>query len=154
MWIPLKLSEIQQHLAKSGIHCQWQENTDQLVIAFKIEESSQEIPLFVRIFEGDKLLQIVAFLPCDLRKEAVSDIARLLHFLNVQVDMPGFCIDERSKTIFYRYMLPVKDKQLDSTVLQNLIGSAEMACKTFLPLIGTVAAGFVTFEEFMKKTEQ
>lgn len=148
----LKLDKLLSHLKKSGLQAEIQKETNQIVIIFKILE--REFPLFIRIFEGEELLQLLAFLPFNIKSDTVADTGRLLHLLNKELDIPGFGMDETSSVVFYRCMLPVLNKQIDETILDAFLNSIQLVCKSFAPVIAAVAHGSTTFEEVLKKTRE
>lgn len=149
--LTLTLNEILKHLKTKGTLVEWQKETDQLCIMFKIAE--REYPLFIRIFEGGELLQLLAFLPCTTSTNTYGETARLLHLLNKQVDLPGFGMDEATDTIFYRCMLPVHNKKIDSQILDALLNATEVVCTSFAPIIAAVAYGTVSFEDVIKQAK-
>lgn len=150
--IPLKTSKLLEYLQMKGFEAALQTETNQIIIVFKI--GSKEYPLFIRIFEGDELLQLLAFIPCTMKPEMVADTSRLLHLLNKELDIPGFGMDETTPVIFYRCMLPIKNEEVDETVLDAYLSSIQIICKSFTPVIASVAFGAATFEEVLKKSRE
>lgn len=149
--ISLDLNKIGKYLVSQGIEATFQKETDQLYILFKIGD--REFPLFLRIYEGGELLQLLAFLPCNTKSTTLADTARLLHLLNKEIDVPGFGMDEGPQVIFYRCMIPAKDKQLDEKILDSYISATHTACQSFAPVIAAVAYGALTFEEVLRKSK-
>lgn len=150
--IRLEIEKIQEHLRRKGLEAQLQKETQQLYLIFKIAE--REFPLFIRVFEGGELLQLLAFLPCNTKANTLGDTARLLHLLNKELDIPGFGMDESSSVVFYRCMLPAPKKQLEETLFDAFLNSIQLVCKSFAPVIATVAYGGATFDEIIKKTQE
>lgn len=148
----LELNALLSHMQSTGLKAEIQKETNQIVIVFKIDE--REFPLFIRIFEGEELLQLLAFIPCNIKSKAMGDTARLLHLLNKELDIPGFGMDESSSVIFYRCMIPVLNKQVEESILNAFINSIQLVCKSFAPIIATVAYGATTFDEVIKKARQ
>ncbi len=149
--LPINNSDILKHLVSKGIQAQIQKETNQICIMLKIGE--REFPLFIRIFDGGELLQLLAFLPCNFNTDALGEVARLLHALNKKIDLPGFCMDEDSQTIFYRCMLPVRNKKIDSAIFDALLNAVQVVCTSFAPVIATVAYGTVTFKDVIKQSK-
>jgi hypothetical protein len=127
-------------------------NNEQIIINFKLHE--QEFPMFVRMANEGELVQLLCFMPFEAKKTALSDLARLLHFINKEVDIPGFGMDEEQGITFFRCLLPVLDGEISDKILEGYIKSIEMATETFAPAIATVAQGAMTFEEVIKKTQE
>lgn len=150
--IHLELDKLLEYFKKKELPAQLQNETNQIVIVFKIGE--REFPLFIRIFEGGELLQLLAFLPCNIKNSAVADTGRLLHLLNKELDIPGFGMDEASAVVFYRTMIPVQNQKIDEALLDAYLNSIQLVCKSFAPVIAAVAYGSTTFEEVLKKTRE
>jgi hypothetical protein len=150
--IALDLQKIRTYLKSQGIDAELQAETNQLCILFKTGE--REYPVFIRIYEGGELLQLLAFLPCNTKRETVPETARLLHLLNKEIDTPGFGMDENSEVIFFRTMIPVKDGQLDENLLNSYMNATQVVCQSFAPVIAAVAYGAITFDEVMKKSKE
>jgi len=150
--ISLDLHKIREHLRSQGIDAELQAETNQLCIVFKIAE--REYPLFIRIYEGGELLQLLAFLPCTIQTSTFSETARLLHSLNKELDLPGFGMDEVQEVVFYRIMVPVKEKKLDQNLLISYINAIQVVCQSFAPAIAAIAYGQLTFDEMMKRVKE
>lgn len=149
--IPLELNKIQAFLKSKGMEAEYQKETDQLFLLFKIAE--QEYPLFMRIFEGGELFQLLAFLPSNTKTSTLNDTGRLLHLLNKELDTPGFGMDESSSVVFYRIMLPVYNNEVNESLIDAYIGVIQVVCKTFAPVISAVAYGSVSFKEVLSKVK-
>ncbi len=140
------------YLKKKQLDPQVQEETQQIFSIWKTD--GREFPLFIRSLNDGELLQLLAFIPCNLSQETLNDVSRLLHMLNKELDLPGFCIDELSLTAFYRIVLPTLKGELDEKVLDAILNTMEVVCKSFSPAIETVAHGAMTFEEVLKKAQE
>lgn len=147
--LSLNTDDVHQYLIKEQFPVQIQKETEQLVMVFKIE--NRDFPLFIRIFPGGDLLQLIAFIPCNLKPTAAGDVARLLHLLNKELDIPGFGMDEGANLIFYRAMIPGHEKQIQGQTLKRYVHSIEQILKNFASLIAMIAFGASTFEEVRKK---
>lgn len=149
--LQLTLDSIKQHLTEKKLEPQVQAETDQVFIIYRI--ASREFPLFFRIYAGGDLLQMLAFIPCMLKPTAVSDLARLLHMLNKELDIPGFGVDEASGVIFYRIMLPAVEQAVHPEIVDAFIQSIKNITETFAPVIAAVASGSATFDDVLKKVQ-
>ncbi len=149
--IKLTLDDIQAHLRKNKFDAQIQQQTNQVYMIIK--EGEKEFPAFFRIF-NDELLQILVFIPCPMEKERRGDLGRLLHLLNRELDIPGFCMDERMGVVFYRCMIPVSDKKIPAKVFDNYIGAVETVCKSFTSAIEAVAYGAITVDDVFKRANE
>lgn len=150
--INLKLEDLLGYFQKNKIDAHLQQQTNQLYILYKIGE--QEFPVFIRIFEGGELLQLLAFIPCNIVPGALNDTARLLHLLNKELDVPGFGMDENAMVLFYRCMIPAQNQKVDEALLQAYLNSIQVICKTFAAVVVAVATGAATYDEVLKKAQQ
>ena len=148
----VSLQEVQKLLKGKDYDVQLQKETDQLYIILKHE--GIEFPLFIRIFDESELLQLLVFMPCNIKDEARGDLARLLHLLNKELDIPGFGMDETANVCFFRCMIPTPGADLNETVLDAFLRAIDVVCKTFAPAVVTVASGNATFEEVLKKAQE
>ena len=110
--------------------------------------------MFVRLLPGETLVQVLVFFPCNLKPETASGTGRLLHLLNKDLDLPGFGMDEEAKVVFYRLMVPIKDKKLDKELLHAFLDTCQLVCKTFVNAIVGVAYGSITFEQILEKAKE
>jgi hypothetical protein len=156
-----------------------QSDTQQVYTIIKIEQ--KEYPLFLRVFDDGHLLQLLVFIPCHLKpnehfnfekqaksekREAyessdhhqqqavVADLARLLHLLNKELDVPGFGMDEMAGVVFYRLMLPTPKKKIDEELLLAFLKTAEHVCQMFSTPIEAVSSGQMTLNEILAKAQQ
>jgi hypothetical protein len=143
---------LQEYLTKQDHQPQLQKETNQVYIIFKQE--GRDFPLFFRIFEGGELLQLLIFIPCSLRKTAANDLARLLVYLNKELDIPGFGMDESSSLVFFRVMIPAYDGGIPEKILDSMLSSIRTICQTFAPVVAAVATGTNTFEDVLKKIRE
>jgi len=128
-----------------------QKETGQVVSTVKIEK--QEFPFFVRRFEGSELLQLLVFIPTTIKHGAKNDLARLMHLVNKELDIPGFGMDEDSDTCFYRVMLPTIDNKIDERILESYLKSLTLICEQIAPTVMAVANEIATFDDILRKTK-
>lgn len=129
-----------------------QSETQQVYTNIKIGDKTH--PFFLRIFDKGKLIQLLAFIPCKIQQGRNADVARLLHLLNKELDVPGFGMDEISGAIFYRIMLPTSKDGIDKELLQRYTTTIERACEMFTKAIETVAYGVMSIEEILAKANE
>lgn len=146
--LPLLLTTLKE----AGFDVVEQKETDQLYILFKIAD--RDFPLFIKICQEGELIQLLIFIPTNLTSQHQVAVGRLLHFLNKNIDLPGFGMDEENKVIFYRLMMPSYDKQFSKEVLRIYLSAAKIACESFAALIQAVNMGLVKVEEAMLQMEQ
>jgi hypothetical protein len=150
----MKLSntELINSLEKFGLKASVQENTNQLLTKFS--QNGYDYPIFIRQLNGGNLLQILTFVPCSIEPDAFYDVSRLLHMINKELDMPGFCCDEESKTIFYRVVIPCINSQVDEPLLHAYLNTMQYVCGMFGTIVHAVAIKAMSLEEMMTKAKE
>lgn len=111
----------------------------------------REVPTFFGIISEGLILQLVTYLPFMMQTETVSELARLLHYLNREIDMPGFGMDEKNGFIFYRLVMPSLDKTFNEKLLELYIGTSKMICETFIDAIDKVLKGTSNVDDLAKQ---
>lgn len=129
-----------------------QTETNQVFVLIKIE--NYEFPLFLRIFDQSDLLQLLVFMPAQIKSGTHDDLARLMHLINKQLDIPGFGMDEDNGVAFYRVMLPILDGQIDDRLLDSFLKSIRMICESISPSVIAVASGLTTYSEMLRKAKE
>lgn len=150
--IPLTLDNLYDFLSKNKIDVKRQPETNQLYVLYKVED--QDYPIFLRVMAEGELLQLLAFMPISLDAKTVSDLSRLLHFFNKEIDIPGFGIDESSKVVFYRVVLPSIQGEISGDIVTGYLNSLKVITETFFPVIVAVVTGKVTFADVVKKSKE
>ena len=150
--IKVTLDSLQEYLRKKKHDVQLQKETQQLYIILKIE--GKEFPLFLRIFEQSELLQLLVFMPTPIKPGTHADVARLLHLLNKELDIPGFGMDENTHLAFYRCMLPIPGKKIDETLFDAYFKSIELICESITAPVFAVASGLATYQEILQKAKE
>lgn len=139
-------------MKKNKYEADIQKDTQQVYTILKI--SQKEYPVFIRIFDEGHLLQLLAFIPAPLPTEVIPDMARLLHLLNKELDVPGFGMDEIAGAVFYRLMLPTPKKKIDPDVLQAFLKTVEHVCKMFSTPIEAIGQQQVTLNDILSKVKE
>jgi hypothetical protein len=150
----MKITEysLLQELKRLKFEPQVQKETNQIYLIFKHEK--REFPLFIRVLHDGELLQILSFIPTNVSEATVSDTARFLHMVNKELDVPGFCLDEASSTIFYRLIIPTFKKELAEDTFEAFLNTSQVVCKTFSPAIEAIARGLMPLDEVLKKANE
>lgn len=136
-------------LKAQKIDAKVQKETNQIYFLFKHED--HEFPLFIRLLHEGELIQLLTFIPCRIENKCENDLSRFLHMLNKELDMPGFCLDEASSTVFYRLMMPTLRQEFSQEVLEAYVNTSQTVCKSFATVIVALASGAMTLEEIIKK---
>jgi hypothetical protein len=129
-----------------------QQETNQIYCILKHER--REFPLFIRLLHDGELIQILTFIPCSIKASQLNDLSRFLHIVNKELDVPGFCIDETSSTIFYRLILPTVKKEIARETFDALINTTQLVLNTFSPAIEAMSQGFMTLDDVLKKAKE
>lgn len=139
-------------LDKVGLKATVQEKSNQLFAKFS--QNGFEYPMFIRQLNGGNLLQILTFVPCSIKTEAFFDVSRLLHMINKELDMPGFCCDEDSSTVFYRIVIPCVNSQVDEPLLHAYVNMMQHVCGMFGTIVHAIAIKAMTLDEMMTKAKE
>ena len=150
----LKISQhtLLQELKRLNFDAKVQEETNQIYLLFKHEK--REFPLFIRILHEGELIQLLTFIPCNVKPECNGELGRFLHLVNKELDMPGFCLDELSSTAFYRLIIPTPKKELSTATFEAYLNTIQVVCKSFSPVIEALAIGAMTCDEVLKKASE
>jgi hypothetical protein len=140
------------HLKENAYQPELHKESKQVFVLFSFE--NHEMPLFFLFRPESKLLQMISYLPYTLTEKGLGESARLLHLLNRDLDMPGFGMDEEAKLMFYRCSIPCLEERIDKTLFDLYLGTARMACRTFMHVIGLVVSGSVAVNEILKRAEK
>lgn len=149
--VPCNIDSLMKFLKGEKLEPQLQKETGQAYVIHKI--NGQEFPVFFRLYEGEELLQILIFFPLQVRKERYDAMARMLHLLNKEIDLPGFGMDEAIGLVFHRVMIPVFDKKIDTHLLRTILGASPKICEQFFASIVGTATSDLTFDAIIQKSQ-
>lgn len=147
--IRLTLPDLMQYLQSNELTPQLQEATKQIFIVFKMNR--MEYPLFLKT--DGQILQLLLFLPCIIQPQMQADVARFLHLLNKELDLPGFGMDEGPGVIFYRCILPSTNGSIHQLLLDNYIITMKKVGQVFTPIVSAVANG-LRFDQAVVKVRE
>lgn len=159
-------------MRKNKYEADIQSDTQQVYTIFKIDK--KEYPLFLRVFDEGHLLQLLVFIPCMLepnehlvlgkkshldstphsQQSIIADLARLLHLLNKELDVPGFGMDEMAGVVFYRLMIPTPKKKIEDDLLLAFLKTVEHVCQMFSTPIEAVSSGQMTLDQILAKAQE
>lgn len=148
----VNLHSLKSFLKKKGYDAQIQTETDQVYVILKFD--NQEFPLFIRILPEGSLIQMLVFFPFNIKKGIEGELARLLHFLNKELDIPGFGMDEAAGVTFFRCMIPTFEGDLSEPVLEGFMQSIQLVCKNFTGAVAAVGLGEMTFQGILDKSKE
>jgi hypothetical protein len=150
--ISANLNSIVEFLHKHKYSADIQKETQQVFTVLKINK--EDFPLFFRLFDESRHLQMLLFVPTQLVPDAAYDVSRLLHMLNKEMDLPGFGMDETAGVVFYRLMIPAMNKKIDEDLLLGYVKTATNVCELFMGPISAVAQGQATLDEILRKAQE
>jgi hypothetical protein len=150
----IKLTEdsLYKLLVEKNLKPIFEEQSKSTYLNMKVK--GQEVPVFFAVRAEGNLLQTIAYLPYELHEKAVGDVARLLHILNREVDIPGFGMDETQKLMFFRCVIIGVDGMLDPKLLDIYLATTRIAVETFMEAIATMAGGKTTVDAVLKGKKQ
>lgn len=166
--INISTESLLEFMRKNKYESDIQVDTNQVYTILKVND--KEYPLFLRVFDEGHLLQVLAFIPTHLKqrnpqesssqselindKAVLCDLARLLHLLNKELDVPGFGMDEMAGVVFYRLMLPTPKKKIDPDLLLAFLKTVDHVCKMFSTPIEAVSSGQMTLDQILAKAQE
>jgi hypothetical protein len=99
-------------------------------------------------------IQIDASYPFIVNDLATSEVAQFLHFLNLQIEVPGFYLNHLDNIILYRHVLLCDNNHLPIKIILSLIGIAMFFQDAFSPTLERISNGKITFAELLEEIQQ
>lgn len=134
--------------------------TDQHERGVTMQVTAQELALGGELFTAatDKhafvRLQFDVPYAFAVKDEALLDVAQFLHFLNLQIELPGFYLDQLDNRILYRYVWLCKRGKVYPQLATNIVGMAMFFQGAFESVLDRLASGQETYlsllEELMR----
>lgn len=146
------ISLILEYVKKLGFQAQFKNETNQICVVLKIDD--YELPLFIRVDDNSDLVQLITFIPKNFKKGTEAELARILHFFNKEIDLPGFGLNEDTGHVIYRCVIPCVRRKFDEMILEAYINTSMSVCKTFILPILAVAEGKIGFEDLLKRAKE
>lgn len=115
-----------------------------LHLTLNIIENQMNIPLQDggnRHINIELFVQMITALPFRIKEGHIGETARILLFFNKSLDIPGFGLDEVSKTIFYRYTFIKPNSVINKETFIAMIGMIRLVLDAFSDAIEEVANG-------------
>ncbi len=126
--------------------------SNQVFTVFHVNK--KEFPLFFRELHDGKLLQILAIFPTNIISEKESDVSRLLHKINRQLDLPGLGMNEEIHTAFYRVVIDMVDKKSKKQALQVYLNTVKAICIMLSDAIEGLASGKLNYKQALQQFEK
>lgn len=150
--VKLTNDSLLKHLEEKQLKPQLQQETNQIVMAFRL--NNKDFPIFLRIADDEDFLQVLSFLPTKIKEGQHSPVARFLHHINNQVNLPGFSMDDQQDLVFYRIILPCPNREVNEQMLEKFLGAIFNVSNTFFPIISPLAEGEMAYKDSMKKLRE
>lgn len=99
-------------------------------------------------------IQIDACFPFTIADAALSDVAQFLHFINLQVELPGFYLDHLNDRILYRYVHLMEGDKPPKQLVLAVIGIALFLQDVFGQTFERLATGQATFPSLMEEIKK
>jgi hypothetical protein len=138
-------TSIIQSLKERGIEAHLQKETGQVLIQRTID--GVDFPFFLKILPTGPFIQCVSFIPYELPEEVSLEFLSLLHFINRQIDLPGFGYDELSKYSFLRYNIPAFNNEIDGDTVKGILLRMEKLLELFAGFVLSVAQDPSSYSE-------
>lgn len=133
----LSPKSLHHHLeSELGLKASLNEEEGQVEVMSQIAGAA--VPLYLDAKAEGELLQIIGYLPYEADPDHFSEIARLLHRFNLDLDLPGFCLDEEGRYMFYRLMLPCLNQTVEIRLLNLYIEAVKGACELGIKTIEAI----------------
>lgn len=149
MSFDFNINALLAYLRENNQQPQFQKETNQVFLTYTIK--GHEVPVFFLLRPEGELLQIVAYLPYQLPNNNFGQVARMLHLLNKELDLPGFGMDETEGFMFYRSVLPCHGGKVEKRLFNMYLGTTRFVCETFMQAIGMIVSGTMTVDDVMKE---
>ncbi len=127
--ITLSLDALTEFFKSEGLNPKIEEESKQHYFAVKLQE--KEVPVFYRAVEKTNVVQLIAYPPSQIKEDTFAEIARFLHILNKELDIPGFGMDESTKLIFYRAAIPSLKNEIEEDILRAYVNTIKNAVSFF-----------------------
>jgi len=108
-----------------------------------LEKEAEGAPLLNVIFEAE--------LPFEVKPAFAKELGSLLHFINRQLPLPGFELDEVENLIYYRYSLFAAESGIDARALMSILGLMLLFLDLYTHPVEQVASGAKSFNELMEE---
>lgn len=163
------LLSVHEELKKEGIDCAIHSLTDQpatLLIYAGLDKEKRTQLIEIKVL-ADSMgksskskdanyvgVQLNAFFPFNVEDDALVEVAQFLHFLNFQVEVPGFYLNYIDKTIVYRYVLLSESEHFPKKILLSLIGIAMFFQDVFGQTLENLATGKAIFVDLLEEIKE
>lgn len=160
------LHSVKEDLTKEGLDCIVRSSTEfpqKTLLVYTGSDLNQRVQLLeikiqsreqVKETEDYTSIQIDAFFPFVVQDFSMQDVAQFLHFLNLQIEIPGFCLNYLDNKILYRYVLLSESEHIPKKIIVSLVGTAMFFQDVFGQVLERLAKGEISFVGVMEEIER
>lgn len=98
-------------------------------------------------------IQLDSKFPFTVEDVALSDVSQFLHFLNLQLEVPGFYLDLFTNTIIYRYVLLADSGHIPEKMILSMVGIVLFLQDVFGGPFERLATNKVTLPELLREIQ-
>ncbi|MCB1111702.1 MAG: hypothetical protein H7A37_06015 [Chlamydiales bacterium] len=101
---------------------------------------------------GNPILRLVfdTELPFKVDPTTAREVGTLLHFINREIDLPGFELAEVEDKVYFRHVQLTREAGVDVTVIYSIVGLTLFYLNWFSSVIESLAKGETTFNEVLE----
>jgi len=99
-------------------------------------------------------LQMDSVFPFSVKPSSLAETAQFLHFINLQIDVPGFYLDYFNNIILYRYVMMADADHIPLRMLFSMIGIIMLLQDLFEAPLERLANGEVTFIDLLQEIQK
>lgn len=173
------LELIKAELEGLGLDCEIEKNQDEttppyvpsrLVVFGGIDSKNREQKMIITeqaIETGNELstnpnernrryvrIQLDAPFPFAVKDTALADVSQFLHFLDLQIELPGFYLNYFDNTILYRCVHIADIEHVPIKVIVSILGIVMFLQDAFGGSLERLANGEVTFVELLQEIQK
>ena len=105
-------------------------------------------------YKNYQVLQFIISLPFLVKDTQISDIARLVCFINKGIEFPGFEFSEVDRLVFFRHAFVVSENELDERITLSLVGMIQVLVDLFAETFESVANDECTVQDVIEDAKQ
>jgi hypothetical protein len=98
-------------------------------------------------------VQIDTFFPFVVKDLSMQDVAQFLHFLNLQIEIPGFCLNYTDNKVLYRHVLLSESQHIPKKIIISLVGISMFFQDVFGQVLERMAKGEISFIGVLEEIE-
>lgn len=111
------------------------------ILHLRIDEEVFGFPLSSEKASLESFIHIYTLLEVPFNSNSVSDLSRLMNFINKSLEAPGFVLDEINSRVLYKTVFFKPNEKINENTFMCLLGLISLYIDTFTPLIERIAIG-------------